>query len=283
MLQEAMDLLEAGLCVIPLRERSKRPALASWKPYQESRPDAQDLHRWFASGGRNLAVVCGEVSGPPGLGLAVLDFDRPGFETWAEEHREIVKDTWISATGRRDGRHVWLLVPSGTNSSTFDDGEVKAEGGYIVAPPSLHPGGRRYRWLQRGCQMATVGDLSILGLEIAHPGREGQGGLREGDPRGLDAWESSGVRDRAGKGASPERLLGMALQRASYGSRNSVGFWLALQLRDNGWDEASAANIMLRYQAAVTDLGEHANSVAEALQTLRSAYNHPPREPWGKP
>ena len=281
MLQEAMDLLEAGLCVIPLRERSKRPALASWKPYQKSRPDAQDLQRWFASGDRNLAVVCGEVSGPPGLGLAVLDFDRPGFETWAAEHSEIAEDTWISATGREDGRHVWLLVPAGTSGSQFGWGEIKGDGGYIVAPPSLHPGGRRYRWLQRGRQMATVGDLSILGLGIAHPGRGGQGGLREGDSRSLAAREHRELRDLAGNGASPEHLLGMALQRASFGNRNRVGFWLAVQLRDNGYDQVAATNVILSYQAAVAGLGEHAYTVTEALHTLQSAYSHPVREPWG--
>ena len=134
----------------------------------------------------------------------------------------------------------------------------------------------------RGRQMTTVGDLSILGLGISLPRGEGQGWQRNGDRRSLAAWESRGVRDRAGKGALPERLLGMALQRAGCGTRNRVGFWLATQLRDNGHDQVAATNIMLRYQVAVTNLGEHAYSTAEALRTVQSAYNHPPREPWGK-
>lgn len=280
MLREALELHQAGLCVVPLLERSKRPALASWKPYQRRRPESEELVRWFARGDRNLAVVCGQVSGRPGQSLAVLDFDRPGFETWAAEHAEIVEDTWLSASGREGGRHVWLLVPGGTPGATFGYGEVKAEGGYIVAPPSQHPGGRRYRWLQRGGRIAAVGDLSILGLETARA----QIGYRTQwqAPNAFCAANQRKQRGGLRVSATPERLLIMALQRVAYGTRNSMGFWLAVQLRDNGYDRAAATNVMLRYQAAVAGWGEHAYTVAEALRTLRSAFSRPAREPWAE-
>jgi hypothetical protein len=278
MLQEALELHQAGFCVIPLLERSKKPALVSWKQYQRRRPGLVELHGWFAYGNRNLAVVCGPVSAPRGLSLAVLDFDRPGFEAWAEEHSEIVDSTWISATGRAGGRHVWLLVPSGAASAQFGCGEIKAEGGYIVAPPSLHPCGRRYRWLQHSGRIAAAGDLSILGVKVAR--------LSTGSPiqaRGPEGW-CAPPQDRRKAEASVngmcERLLAIALQRVAYGRRNATGFWLAAQLRDNGCGQASATNVMLRYQVTVAEMGDHGYTVGEALRTLDSAYSRPARQPW---
>jgi len=270
MLQAALDLQAAGLCVIPLGERSKRPAVA-WKLYQTRRPCMIELRRWFVCP-RNLAVVCGQVSGPQGLSLAVLDFDRPGFDGWAAEYPDVVENTWISATGRDKGRHVWLLVPGQVRSVTFDYGEVKAEGGYVVAPPSIHPNGKPYRWLRRQGEILVVEDPRALGLGMReHPTAQRNPMVSE-----LSVKDGSPL----GNGATPERLLDMALRRAVYGTRNSVGFWLAAQLRDNGYPMAWAQEIMLSYQAAMATLGDHAYTEVEALRTLESAYSTPPREPW---
>ena len=56
--------------------------------------------------------------------------------------------TWISSTGR--GWHVWLRYTAPIPSSTgriAPSLDVKADGGYVVAPPSIHPSGRAYTWL----------------------------------------------------------------------------------------------------------------------------------------
>jgi len=271
--QTALDLQAAGLCVIPLWPRSKRPALPTWRPYQTRRPEPAELRSWFARPGRNLAVVCGQVSAPAGLSLAVLDFDRPGFDAWAAEHPDIAENTWISATGREGGRHVWLLAPGQVRSTAFDYGEIKAEGGYIVAPPSIHPNGLPYRWLRRQGQILIVEDLRTLGLGVEQPKRQ---------PAIPHAAAAAPGEDKSplDNGATPERLLGMALQRVGPGKRNIVGFWLAAQLRDNGYARAWATSIMLSYQSAVAALGDHPYTEAEALRTLASAYSTPPREPW---
>ena len=47
-LDAALAYHEAGLCVIPLR--GKRPAVISWKQYQQSRPSEADLRRWAQEG-----------------------------------------------------------------------------------------------------------------------------------------------------------------------------------------------------------------------------------------
>ena len=151
--------LEKGLSVFPLEPGSKRPYAklladrgyeGSWKPLQEVRPSLEDLEYWFSKPA-NVAIVCGRVSG----NLIVIDFDGPGrFEEWygglANYLKDRVRWTWRTRTGR--GVHVYFrlkeasLVPR-TKPHLKEGIDVKGEGGYVVAPPSVHPSGREYEFL----------------------------------------------------------------------------------------------------------------------------------------
>jgi hypothetical protein len=73
----------------------------------------------------------------------VLDCDAP----------EIVKrlgvsETPIAETAR--GRHYYFSLPQAhiRSSAGIADGlDIRADGGYVVSPPSLHPTGKRYNWV----------------------------------------------------------------------------------------------------------------------------------------
>lgn len=88
-------------------------------------------------------------------GWIVLDCDRKpgldGSETLAllEEEHGRLPATAEAITGG-GGRHVLLLDPTGkTRNSTARLGpglDVRATGGYIIAPPSTHPSAMRYQW-----------------------------------------------------------------------------------------------------------------------------------------
>jgi len=89
-------------------------------------------------------------------GLLVVDLDGPaGHDTWT---RLLVKhgivETVESLTGRTDGgRHLWFRTqdPRSRNTAKRLGVGIDTRGGngYVVAPPSLHPSGTRYRWLGR--------------------------------------------------------------------------------------------------------------------------------------
>jgi hypothetical protein len=51
----------------------------------------------------------------------------------------------MARTGR--GLHVYLQTKERYSSCKFDGGDIKALGGYVVAPPSIHPDGSRYVWV----------------------------------------------------------------------------------------------------------------------------------------
>ncbi len=51
--------VEKGFSVIPLKRRSKTPALKSWKEYQFRLPTDEELQQWFGDGKHNIGIVTG--------------------------------------------------------------------------------------------------------------------------------------------------------------------------------------------------------------------------------
>lgn len=160
MVEAALLYAERGWRVFPLREGDKQPTSGfRWKERASADPD--QLTAWWRMRPRlNLAIVTGD-------GLAVLDVDpRSGglasFERLCN-YRNWKPDTPKVHTGRGDGGfHLYFRAPSGQRSGqvTRRGGmDLKAAGGYVVAPPSLHPEGHRlYAW-DPG---APLGDLEPL-------------------------------------------------------------------------------------------------------------------------
>ena len=146
--------MESGLSVIPLKLGSKEP-LVAWKQYQERLPSPSELEEWFKGRSANIAIVTGRVSG----NLVVLDFDsKESFKAFVEKLKSAsrllridVNNTWIVETGK--GYHVYLRLPREdlvprTKVRLVEGVDLKAEGGYVVAPPSMHPSGKRYRFIE---------------------------------------------------------------------------------------------------------------------------------------
>ncbi len=101
---------------------------------------------WRARPDANVGVRTGTESG-----LAVLDVDG---EDGAKSLRELVAqhgrfDAMWARTG--SGWHAYMAHPDvEVRNSTARIGpglDVRGDGGYVVAPPSLHASGARYRWI----------------------------------------------------------------------------------------------------------------------------------------
>lgn len=137
----ALCYTEMGMSVIPLKPRDKRPAISAWKPYTEKRADANLMNKWFQHD-HNVAIVTGAISG-----LVVLDADAPDALDGLE-----LPDSVEAITGS-GGRHLYYKAPSGVtlgNRARLDGRklDIRAENGYVVCPPSVHPNGTPYRWRQ---------------------------------------------------------------------------------------------------------------------------------------
>jgi hypothetical protein len=136
--KEAITLTRLGWGVIPLAPCSKHPLL-KWRALQHRKLTEREIVEIFEqTPDANLGVVTGRVSH-----LLVLDADAPDVMK-----KFGVPVTPIAETAR--GRHYYFTYP-GTpvrSATGLADGlDLKADGGYVVSPPSVHPTGKSYEWV----------------------------------------------------------------------------------------------------------------------------------------
>lgn len=132
-----------GLCVIPIKYGSKKPAIPSWEQYQHRQPTDEEIKTWFYNAEEqapfNIGIICGKVSG----NLFVLDFDD--FKNFKKVYGTRAKGTINVETSR--GRHIYFQsdYPVGGFKVKELSIDIKGEGGYVLAPPSIHPNGKEYK------------------------------------------------------------------------------------------------------------------------------------------
>jgi len=148
--EDAKRLVDQGFSVFAIKPRDKVPAVDSWKEFQERKPTDGELHTWFDRGDKNIGIVCGKIS----RNLVVVDFDDPAmlsflFEGEPDKFIEKAKEKTLVVKTRK-GWHVYFRVPEKLlQSGRFNNLkiDIKGEGGYVVAPPSIHREGARYEFL----------------------------------------------------------------------------------------------------------------------------------------
>ncbi len=139
-LSSAIEFASRGWSVIPI-PRKKKEAKIKWSKYQCDRATTGDIGRWFAKP-RNVAIVCGDVSG----GLVVRDFDdSKSYRKWSSDHPELATRLPTVATAR--GFHVYARMDPCPRTRDLGDGELRGNGSYVLAPPSIHPSGAEYHWV----------------------------------------------------------------------------------------------------------------------------------------
>jgi putative DNA primase/helicase len=141
MLHYAFEYLDRGWPVIPVK--GKTPAVP-WTAYQKERPSLDQVKQWFTSGENyNLAVITGTISK-----LVVVDCDsQDDARWWRKTHAE----TPLVATTGRGGSHYYYRYPKSQVGNRIGilgrKIDVRAEGGLVVAPPSIHPEtNQAYQW-----------------------------------------------------------------------------------------------------------------------------------------
>jgi hypothetical protein len=146
--EAAQRYLARGWAVLPLRARDKRP-LVAWEPLQAARPSARQVTDWFNHWpDANIGIVTGEISN-----LVVLDIDpkHGGDVSRGRLERQFGRlPATVEAITGGGGWHLYFTHPGGLirNRTGLAQGiDLRGDGGYIVAPPSIHPSGRPYVWV----------------------------------------------------------------------------------------------------------------------------------------
>lgn len=207
LLLAALAYARRGWAVFPCRPREKRPATRNG--FKDGTTDkGRIVAGWTRCPEANVAIVTGTVSG-----LVVLDVDprNGGNESLRElerRHGEL-PPTLVVATGG-GGRHYFFSAPEGKSikSCKFADGlDLKADGGYVVAPPSTHPSGSSYTWSE---------DFQRIELAPCPAWLLEHGPSRRGSP--VDAADS-----RLGEAFKSAGMLGRALEGGKAGGDLPVG------------------------------------------------------------
>jgi len=135
MLANAKKYLEKGISVIPVG-KDKKP-LINWKEFQTRRATEEELDQWWSKWpDANIGIVTGRISN-----LAVVDIEEGGSV-------DGLPPTLMAKTGG-GGWHFYYKYEDGIeNKARFRElADIRGEGGYVVAPPSLHASGKNYEWL----------------------------------------------------------------------------------------------------------------------------------------
>jgi putative DNA primase/helicase len=136
---EAAEYRRRGWSPIPIKPGSKEPNLRELRPYLTRKATQEELGAWSWSG---VGIVTGPVSG-----VLVLDVDGPEGEDELQKHGHPVTPMVRTASG---GLHLYFKHPEQhvrTGIRVAAGLDVKASGGYVVAPPSVGSNGRPYEWL----------------------------------------------------------------------------------------------------------------------------------------
>ena len=107
-----------------------------------------------------MGIATGQISG----GLCVIDMDideNKGLDGWKslrdwQDKHGIIAPSWLCKTGR-GGYHYYFISnePVQNRVAVIPGVDVRGDGGYVVAPPSIHPNGTAYEW-DPGCHPEEV-------------------------------------------------------------------------------------------------------------------------------
>ena len=150
MLDAALKYAEMGLAVFPLKPGDKTPLTRHG--CKEATTDATQIRKWFNRAPEaNIGIATGSISG--GLVVVDLDIDEQkgldGYEMLVDWERDNGKlpETVSSITGR-GGYHYYFRTSEiiKNRAGVLEGIDVRGEGGYVVAPPSVHSNGNQYEW-----------------------------------------------------------------------------------------------------------------------------------------
>jgi hypothetical protein len=205
----ALALARKGLRVFPCRVREKKPLVNDWGKRATTDPNV--IRGWWHTSSYNIGVVTGQDSG-----VWILDVDgEQGKQTLLKLEAEhgMLPPTAEVITGK--GMHYYWRMPEGIeirNSQVRGDIpglDVRGEGGYVLAPPSVHPSGHVYAWTDEEPVPPPVDAPDWLIEVVTKRGHATPVGASP------ESWRSflSGRFEGSHRGAAIARLIGLLLRR----------------------------------------------------------------------
>ena len=146
---QALEYVDSGWSILPVKPEEKRPYMTNWLQYTKTRASKDMVSNWFQRlSGAGVGAVTGRISN-----MVVLDVESY-CPTPLEELLKRYPTQMVSRTGS-GGYHLFYQYPTNVSKVSnrvriFEGADLRADGGFIVLPPTIHPNGSRYEWVQRG-------------------------------------------------------------------------------------------------------------------------------------
>lgn len=175
MSEQARKYIDNGWSILPVKPEEKRPYMQNWLQYTKQRANVEMANKWFSGlSNAGIGMVTGKVSN-----IVVLDVEND-CPTPIDELLKRYPTQLIARSGS-GGYHLFYQYPQGRGRignrvGLMDRVDLRADGGFIVLSPTIHPNGKRYEWVTEGIPGAFP--LTLLELQ-AQPKAQGDGWITE--------------------------------------------------------------------------------------------------------
>ena len=135
-LDSALRFLRRGYSVIPVGQ-DKKP-LIPWTEYTKRHPTTKEVRSWFEKfKDPNIGIVTGKISN-----ITVVDVEQGG------EYEYLPVTKTVNTGG--GGKHLYYKYTDKLKNSVRIRHltDIRNDGGYVIAPPSLHASGKRYLFVK---------------------------------------------------------------------------------------------------------------------------------------
>lgn len=164
LLTAALEYQRLGYHPIPCAPREKRP-LVSWKDFQTTMPTTEQLTAWWErTPNANVALVLGR-------GKFAVDLDGGVDAEQLLANEGIVLPVGAPRSKTGGGYHVFLSSYNpvadrvGLLTTNGSKPQVDIRGiGIVVAPPSIHPNGATYQWIEPLVEKPPHAPLALMDL-----------------------------------------------------------------------------------------------------------------------
>ena len=150
----AAEYAALELPVFQLKIQGKKPVVPGWQEAATTDP-AVALKLWEGETNRlfNIGVAMGQRAG-----IVAIDLDKPKADgepdgenslmEYAAQHGGEIPPTWTFQTGRGGKQLLFRTdAPIRNFVKILPNVDVRGNGGYSMFPPSIHPNGNPYKWL----------------------------------------------------------------------------------------------------------------------------------------
>lgn len=152
MLEAAIAYARRGWCVFPLVVGGKTPAVSGG--FKSATRDEAQIEAWWSRSAHNIGIATGAVSNLYVIDIDVYDTEHKrakcGLESLLaiEQAHGVLVPALRVRTGSGGLQYFYSHVADLRNTAAAlgVDIDTRGDGGYVVAPPSVHPNGQRYKW-----------------------------------------------------------------------------------------------------------------------------------------